>query len=185
MKILKSIYLISTITLSGQSLSAQVPDDIHSPYSKVIQKIGMTAIEITYSRPSLNGRSLYTNEFVPEGKEWRTGANAATTVRFDDPVLLNGEELKAGIYALYTVPSKDTWEIIFNANVYSEPFDGRIKESDILKLQLPVKKTLDKTETFTTGISNLSRNLTKGTLFLEWENTLIEIPLEVPKKWND
>ncbi len=90
-------------SFSWNIVYSQVPDYIYSPLCKVQQKIGMIDIEISYSRPSLRGRRLL-SEIVKEGVEWRTGANAASTIRFDDEVKINGQKLDPGIYAMYTIP---------------------------------------------------------------------------------
>ena len=75
-----------------------------SPTATLKQHIGLTDIEITYSRPSVKGRKIYGN-IVPYGEVWRTGANASTKISFSTPVKLNGHDIPAGKYALFTIPA--------------------------------------------------------------------------------
>ena len=49
-----------------------------------------------------------------EGQVWRTGANEATVFETDKAVKINGKELPAGKYALFTISGKENWTIIFN-----------------------------------------------------------------------
>ncbi|MBK7432083.1 MAG: DUF2911 domain-containing protein [Bacteroidetes bacterium] len=69
-------------------------------------------MKIEYSRPSVKGRVVF-GDLVPFGKIWRTGANSATKITFGDDVKVEGLALKAGTYAMYTIPNKDSWEILF------------------------------------------------------------------------
>ena len=79
----------------------------------VKQHVGLTDIEIDYSRPGIKGREIF-GGLVPYGKVWRTGANQATKIIFSTPVKLNGAEIPAGTYGLFTIPGKDEWTVIIN-----------------------------------------------------------------------
>ena len=84
-----------------------------SPNSRVVQTVGVTRITITYGRPSVRNRTIF-GELVPYGEVWRAGANEATTITFEDDVQVQGQPLKAGTYALFTIPGRDEWTFIFN-----------------------------------------------------------------------
>jgi hypothetical protein len=103
-----------------------------------MQRIGVTDLTITYSRPGVKGRAIWgdplpeqdkvkgeatldnQNErpkgapIVPWGHMWRTGANEATQFVVTDDVLINGQKLPAGSYSLHTIPTKSEWTIVFN-----------------------------------------------------------------------
>jgi hypothetical protein len=72
-------------------------------------------VEVTleYGRPNVKGRTVW-GDLVPFGKVWRSGANEATTITFSRDAMIQGEVLSAGTYALFTIPSADTWTVIFN-----------------------------------------------------------------------
>jgi len=70
-------------------------------------------VELTYGRPNVKGRELW-GALVPYGKVWRTGADEATTITFGGDVTVEGEELAAGSYSLFTIPGEDEWTMIFN-----------------------------------------------------------------------
>src|SRR5258707_14001914 len=113
------IFLCSLLCVCGLTLFAQAPKlefPSASPASTLKQRVGLTDIELVYSRPSMKDRQIF-GSLVPFGTVWRTGANAATKITFSTPVKLNGTEVAAGSYALYTIPGEDEWTIILNKGV--------------------------------------------------------------------
>lgn len=132
--------LISVLFIMCLSLPAlaQIITPQPSQKASVMQRIGVTDVTITYSRPGVKGRKIWgppTAEqaatqgeatlddqykrpkdaaIVPWGHVWRTGANDATTFTVTDEVLVNGQKLAAGTYSLHTIPTKDEWTIVFN-----------------------------------------------------------------------
>ena len=83
-----------------------------SPKETINYSSDISDIEVVYSRPYKKDRLIFGSEedgaLVPFGKYWRTGANAATTFETSSDILFNGEELKAGKYALYTFPFENS-----------------------------------------------------------------------------
>src|SRR5690606_13228366 len=69
---------------------------------------------LTYNRPYIKDRVIF-GDLVPYGEVWRTGANMSTDITFKKDVLIDGQELKAGTYALFTIPQEDHWTVIFNS----------------------------------------------------------------------
>ena len=101
------------VYLTGLSLMfAQIQTPQASPSSKIEQIVGLTKVNIEYSRPSMRGRVIM-GDLVPYGAIWRTGANANTKITFSDDVKIGGGILKAGTYAIYSRPDKLTWDIYF------------------------------------------------------------------------
>ncbi len=98
-------------TATGAAVPAGPPRV--SPMSTVSQVVGVSEIEIAYSRPAVRERTIW-GELVPWGEVWRTGANEATTIRFSDDVKIDGQPLAAGTYGLFTIPDEDEWTVIFN-----------------------------------------------------------------------
>src|SRR5688572_29557525 len=107
--ILKHLALATIVLLSFtvEAQSLKVP--AASPSQTIKQAFALSEITIDYSRPSVKGRVVY-GDLVPFGKVWRTGANNATQITFGENVKLEGKDVPAGTYALYTIPGKDTWE---------------------------------------------------------------------------
>ncbi len=102
--------------LLGLVLGAQEPGPLFpqlSPQAKVAQVIGTTEVEVSYHRPAVRQREIW-GKLVPYDQVWRMGANEATTLRFSDPVQVNGEKVPAGTYSLFAIPGRDTWTLVLN-----------------------------------------------------------------------
>ena len=87
-----------------------------SPAATVTQHVGLTDIQVSYARPGSKGRKVF-GGLVPYGKVWRTGANTATKISFSTPVKLNGTEIAAGTYELFTIPGPAEWTVIIHKNM--------------------------------------------------------------------
>jgi len=84
-----------------------------SPNAKVTQTVGTTELSVSYSRPGVKGRPIW-GALVPWNEPWRTGANAATQFTCADEISVEGQKLAAGTYALVTIPTAESWTVIFS-----------------------------------------------------------------------
>jgi len=134
-----SLLAVLCVLCCAVAASAQVTLPRPSQKASVMQRIGVTDVTITYSRPAVKGRKIWGDPLpgqladvkgeatlddqykrpkdaviAPYGHVWRTGANEATTFVVTDDVLINGQKLPAGSYSLHTIPNKDEWTIVFN-----------------------------------------------------------------------
>ncbi len=100
----------SSLTLNAQFDKSKRPSPPDSVYQTTAT--GLT-ISISYSRPSIKGRTIG-NEIAPYGKWWRTGANEATVFEISKDAMVEGKPLAAGKYGLYSIPTESEWTIIFN-----------------------------------------------------------------------
>lgn len=174
----KIISLFSLFFVSVLQAQVQVPQP--SPRAQITQVVGLTQVNIDYSRPSMRGRTIM-GELVPYGEVWRTGANKNTTFTFSDPVELGGQALAAGTYALYTKPEKETWTLYF----YRDTTNWGIpqnwdKDKIAATLTVPVLERAETLETFTISVDQLSND--GAHLSLSWEQVTLVIPLTVPTK---
>ena len=97
-------------------VNAQITTPSPSATGKVKQQVGLTDVVINYSRPNVKGRKLFV-EVEKFGKIWRTGANAATTISFSDDVKLEGHDVPAGEYALYSIPGEVQWSVMLYKDI--------------------------------------------------------------------
>lgn len=89
-------------------------DERPSPPMEATGTIGDLKVKVNYSAPGVKGRNIW-GELVPYGKVWRTGANEATTIEVSRDCKVGGGMLRAGKYALFSIPGENEWIIIFNA----------------------------------------------------------------------
>jgi len=142
-----------------------------SPKETVKGKIAGVDTEIVYCRPSARGRKMIGGK-EPFGTVWRTGANAATTIEFDEPVKIEGKSLPAGKYALFTIPNENEWTIIINKDFNQQGAYNYDEKKDVLRVTVKPKKTDQFIETFTITPE-------KDKVTLKWENT--EVAFKVAK----
>lgn len=140
-------------------------DKPKSPPVKAEGTIDGVTVKIDYSAPSARGRKMIGGN-EPYGKVWRTGANKATIFEIDKAILVEGQQLAAGKYELFTIPGADEWTIIFQkfgdqwgAYAYSEA-------NDVLRVKVKPGKTKAFVET-------LSINPEKDKVTIQWENTQV------------
>jgi len=153
-----------------------------SPLGKAYQRLGVTDVEITYSRPGVKGRDIFAaNGLVPYGKLWRTGANLATKISFSTDVMVGGKKVKAGEYAVFSIPGKEEWTFILNT-VTDQGGTGNYDEGkDALRITVPAQEYPGPVETMTFVFGNVKD--TSADLAMIWENTAVMVPISVEKTW--
>ena len=134
---------------------AQVRMPQPSPTQYIKQDFGLSTIELTYSRPSLKGREII-GEVEPWNVLWRTGANAATKIRFNDPVEIFGHKVDTGNYAIYTIPQKND-AIIYDQLSHASLRDGvRLSFASAFSF---LHNDLDDLEKKLSAVKNTSQNI--------------------------
>jgi len=167
------MFLMGTFTISQAQIKTPAP----SPSAKVMQTVGLTDVEVEYSRPSVKGRTVFGEDaLVSYGQIWRTGANAVTKITFSEDVNVQGADLKKGSYAVLTKPGASEWAVHFY------PYEGRSWGSYVEKdpaaavMATPVS-TSHSTESFTISVDDLSDN--GATINMAWDKTRVPLKLMV------
>ena len=175
-----------TLCLAAQLATAQINLPSPSPGATVMQTVGTTDLTVKYSRPSLKGRMPFTDAFVPAGKLWRTGANAATNFTTTTDLMVNGKTLPAGTYSIFTMPAPTEWTLIFNKNTTASAEEGIPNgyktADDALRVMIKPTTTPDKIETFTIGFGDLTDST--ATMNFMWGTTKASADLKVDVNTN-
>lgn len=147
-----------------------------SPAATFTQDVGLTKIEVAYSRPGVKGRKIFggTESF---GRVWRTGANTATKITFSTPVKFGGAAVPAGSYALYTVPGETEWTIILNKVTGQWGAYQYDAKNDLVRVSAKPVALAQLVETFTIDINDIRDQ--SATLNLVWEKTRVPVKIEV------
>ena len=170
---MKSLLLSAALAIFTLTASAQGGDKSKrpSPPAKASQTLESGAvISIDYSQPSVKGRTIGKDLEPTAGKVWRTGANEATTFTVNRDVKIEGQELKAGKYTMFTIPGEDEWTLIFNKQTgqwgtrYDEAQDA---------LRVKVKPT--KAPSFT---EKMTFTQTDGGINLMWGDTAVRFGVQ-------
>lgn len=168
--------LVLATGLFAQAPKLEFP--VASPAATIKQRVGVTDIEINYSRPSMRGREIF-GRLEPYGKVWRTGANNATKVTFSTAVKFGGADVPAGTYALFTIPERGgDWTVILNKvpgqwGAYS--YDAKNDFTRVKATPVPLAQPV---ETFTISFNDLADEST-ATLNLAWENVRVPVKVQV------
>ncbi|MCY7353211.1 MAG: DUF2911 domain-containing protein [Cytophagaceae bacterium] len=136
-----------------------------SPHETVTQTVNGKKVSITYGRPYMKGRDVWdaSKNIAPNGKVWRTGADSSTVFHVDKAVKIEGKDLPAGRYALFTIPGEKEWTIIFNKAVKWGAYSYK-QDEDVLRVTVPAKMTTSPTEQFTINVGK------RGKVAMMWAN---------------
>jgi hypothetical protein len=176
MKKLFSISVMSLLLLTSLQAFAQKDKSKRpSPPATASQKIGETTITITYSQPSVKGRTIGVDlEPLPD-KVWRAGANETTVFEVDKDVLVEGKLLPKGKYGFFILQQGGrSWNLIFNKTW--DQWGTKYNEADDL-FRIPVRgsKTAAFAEKLTYTISS------DGIVSLLWGDKQIDFQVQEKK----
>ena len=167
-----AVLLLSLISLGSMAQGIKTPAP--SPTQTLKQDFALSSIEINYSRPAAKGRKVF-GDLVPFGKIWRTGANGATKITFGEDVKVGGMPVKAGSYAIYSVPNANEWEIIINKGANNSGLTGYKTEDDVARFKVKPMTLPMNIESFTIMLGDLTAS--SASVQILWEKTAVEFPV--------
>ena len=175
---MKKLLLILFVFAVSMNVNAQIETPAPSPFAKMEQKVGLTDVTLEYSRPNMRGRTIF-GDLVPYDKVWRTGANARTKITFSDDVAVNGQTLKAGTYAIFTKPGKQSWEVYFytdyNGGGTPQEWDDSKVAAKVTAEVYPMPMQI---ETFTMTFDDLTSS--SATIGILWSDVYVGVKFDVP-----
>lgn len=162
--------------LPDNPLMAQITTAKPSPHCVLVQELGFNEITVDYSRPGVKGRSIF-GALVPYGTIWRTGANASTKIKFKEDVWIEGVEVPAGEYALYTIPDKLEWTIILHTvTTYWGVGKDYNAAEDLMRFKVVPQTLNHKIETMAIEFSDITLN--DCYLEIKWDYTLVRFKIK-------
>ena len=154
---------------------SQIRTPAPSPAASFTQAVGLTEISGEYSRPGVKGRAIF-GDLVPYDKVWRTGANAATKITFSDDVQVEGNDLKAGSYAVLTKPGMSSWDVHFYAYESGNFGSYLEKDPDLVVTVTPSTMPMS-VERFLITVGGMTDN--GAVLQFIWDTTLVPVQITV------
>jgi hypothetical protein len=167
---MKKSILLSFVLLVQTALLAQIQVPPASPTFEVKGTIGLTEVQLVYSRPSARGR-VVAGDLIPYGEVWRTGANASTKISFSTDVVIEGHKVPAGQYALYTIFNEQEATVILSKNLELWGSIGYSADDDQLRFNVPVKHPTSSYETLTMSFSDFTMN--SANFNIKWDHTKV------------
>jgi hypothetical protein len=135
------------------------------------------SIKVNYSSPRAKGRKIY-GGLVPYGEVWRTGANEATSFVTDTALTIEGKDIPAGSYTIFTVPNADKWMLIVNKKTGEWGIPYKYQSDELARADMSVSKTSGPVENFTISFHEMG---TGCHMYLDWENTRATIEISEKK----
>lgn len=173
MKKLFALFLsLSFTAVAFAQLSLPQP----SPKASVMQTVGITEISIVYSSPAVKGRTIF-GGLEAYGKVWRSGANSATEIHFSTDVMVGGQAVKAGKYALFTIPGESEWTVIINSNANQWGSTAYKQDLDVARFTVKAEKLAETKERLSYYINCVSDN--EASVVLKWEKVKISFPVTI------
>ena len=168
-----AVAAICTTTLLAQKTTQLKVGEGGSPHVRSEWVVDGATISIEYGRPSLKGRAEAT--LMPPGAEWRTGADEATTIKFDKALMFGPMHVNPGTYTIYTVPGAKSWQLVISKKTgqWGIPYP---KGEDFGRAPMTVGKTAAPVEQLTISIEDTKAG---GTLHVEWGTTKASAPFTI------
>jgi hypothetical protein len=158
-------------------LIAQDKKPLSPPGQATVTFADGKTVTIDYSRPSMRNRKIF-GELVPYDQVWRTGANAATSLKTDVGLDIGGTTVPAGKYTIYTLPGMNSWQLIVNKETgqWGTKYD---QGQDLARIPMKVSQRSAGLELFTISFDKTGGD--SATLKLEWENTIASVEVKEKK----
>jgi hypothetical protein len=182
---IKSILVVTALILCAFPLLAQ--QKRVSPHETISAVIDGGRVTIVYGRPftkdpkSGEARKIW-GGLVPYGKVWRTGADEATLLVVQKPILIGETTVPAGAYTLFTLPAEDgSAKLIISKQVgqWGVGPGAYDEKQDLARVDL-TKEALEKpADQFTMAVAKNPAG--GGVIKLMWENTQYSVPFTAVK----
>lgn len=176
---LSALTLSAALSLPAVALAQGAPElPTPSPKAKVEQRVGLSDLSVDYSSPGVKGRAIF-GQFLPYGKPWRAGANAATKLTVSSDFVFGGKAVAAGSYALYAIPGKAEWTVALNSGTEAWGNDGYDVKKDVARISVK-PQAIPTRERLAYIFSDTTDDATR--LDLEWEKVRLPIAIQVDTK---
>lgn len=183
---MKKTIVILALAAMCTFAEAQVQTPLPSPKASVSSVVGLTEVKIDYYRPRLRGRKIFGEKDVmyPYGTIWRTGANDGTKISFSTPVKVEGIEVAAGEYIIFTWPGAREWAVVLYSDASIGGNTNRYDASkEAARFNVKPNKLKQKAETFTISIADIAADNKSATITLAWED--VEVPIRVEVDYDE
>jgi hypothetical protein len=163
--------IASVTVLTALIIAQEQKKPLSPPGTATVTFADGKTVTIDYSRPSMRNRKIF-GGLVPYDQVWRTGANAATSLKTDVALNIGGTHIPAGSYTLYTIPGMNSWQLIINKQTGQWGTEYN-QGQDLVRIPMTVTQRSSGLEIFTISFDKTGGN--SATLKLEWENTIASL----------
>src|SRR5229473_741963 len=173
---LKRTIFIAALTLVCTTLAAAQQDKSQRPSPAAQAQCKFSdgkTITVDYSSPRMKGRKIF-GELVPFNDVWRTGANEATAFVTDANLKVEGKDVPAGSYTIFTVPAADKWTLIVNKKTGEWGIPYKYESDELARVDMKASKLPASVENFTIAYIKSGSGCT---LQIDWETTRASVDI--------
>jgi hypothetical protein len=156
-------------TIQPDTIKKSIPKEEHA-------QIGDAHITIKYHAPAVRGRTIW-GGLVSYGEVWVTGAHSATSFEINNDFVVDGKEIPAGKYAIFTIPDENKWTFIINKNWKQHLADDYDAKDDVARIEVTPEQLQTTQERLKYTVSSESAN--KGSISVSWEKIKVSLPFEL------
>lgn len=146
-----------------------------SPHRTAMNTIDGTHVHIEYNSPGIKGRIIW-GGLVAWNKVWVAGAHNATSIRFYKDVIIDGQRIKAGTYALFAIPSEEKWTWVLNTTFDQHLTDEYDKNEDVIRIDA-ILENHRLTQRLTYTVEKTREKI--GVVSLLWDSLKIGLPFKI------
>jgi hypothetical protein len=165
--------IASVAVLTALIIAQEQKKPLSPPGTATLTFADGKTVTIDYSRPSMRNRKIF-GGLVPYDQVWRTGANAATSLKTDVALNIMGTHVPAGSYTIYTIPGMNKWQFIISKQTGQWGTEYN-QNQDLVRVPMVVTQRPSGLELFTISFDKTGGN--SATLKLEWENTIASVDI--------
>ena len=146
-----------------------------SPRTASMSNIGSNHVHIDYGSPSKRGRMIF-GGLVGYGTVWATGAHKATWIDFGQDVIIDGVEIVAGKYGLFTIPGETEWTIIISKDWDMHLADDYNETNDVVRVTAEARSLDEVVESLTFEVSQVDEM--NGKVTIKWDQTAVSFDVK-------
>lgn len=169
--------LVGTLPLLAQQKRA-------SPHETISTVVDGSRVVLVYGRPyttkpgTSEARKIW-GGLVPYGKVWRTGADEATLLISQKPMVFGDATIPAGAYTLFTLPQEDgTAKLIISKDLGEWGLQYK-PENDLARVDLTKATLATPVDQFTMAITKTPGG--GGVIKMSWESTAYSVAFTIQK----
>ncbi|MCJ8163374.1 DUF2911 domain-containing protein [Pontibacter sp. E15-1] len=164
------------VAVEAQENTAALQDTIKGSIpSEATGNIGEANLKLAYHAPGVKGRTIW-GGLVAYDQVWVTGAHMATTLETDKALVIGGQQIPAGTYALFTIPGREEWTVILNKNFKQHLADNYDQKDDVVRVQVKPTALQQHQERLKYEVNSTSD--AAGAIRISWDKVGIELPVK-------
>jgi hypothetical protein len=161
-----TLLMLGVATLGAQKVIKKTGGQAGSPHETDEYMVHGAKITVNYGRPFIKDRAI--DAVAPKGQAYRLGADEATILTTDKPLMIGALMLEPGSYTLWAIPEGTSWKLAVNKQTGQWGTDYDAKQ-DLGRTDLKTAPVAKPQENFTITVEEKASS--NGALNFDWGKT--------------